>query len=162
MRGRKPIPTELKKLAGNPGHRPINDLEPKPKRDLPRCPSHLDKTAKAMWRKLSKELHVLGVLTNIDTELLSAYCQVYSRWKNAELMLQKSGEVIKTTNGNLIQNPYLAIANRAIEQMAKLASEFGMTPSSRSRIKINEPEELDELDKLQSLFGQNVRVSKNA
>lgn len=162
MRGRKPIPTELKKLAGNPGHRPLNDSEPRPDRDIPRCPSHLDKTAKSMWRRLTKELFDAGILTRIDAEILAAYCQVYSRWKNAELMLQKSGDVIKTTNGNLIQNPYLAIANRAIEQMAKLASEFGMTPSSRSRIKVEEPETLDELDKLQSLFGQNVKVGKNA
>ena len=30
MRGRKPVPTALKKLRGNPGKRPLNDAEPKP------------------------------------------------------------------------------------------------------------------------------------
>lgn len=30
MRGRKPKPTHLKLLEGNPGHRPINGAEPKP------------------------------------------------------------------------------------------------------------------------------------
>ena len=49
--------------------------------------------------------------------------------------MTKLGTVVKTTNGNLIQNPYLSIANRAMMDMARLAVEFGMTPSSRSRVK---------------------------
>lgn len=38
MRGRKPKPTHLKLLEGNPGHRPINGAEPKPNPGLPTCP----------------------------------------------------------------------------------------------------------------------------
>ncbi len=30
MRGRKPKPTALKLVSGNPGHRPLNTREPKP------------------------------------------------------------------------------------------------------------------------------------
>ena len=49
-------------------------------------------------------------------------------------MVAKSEQVIKTASGNLIQNPFLGIANHAMDQMLKIAAEFGMTPSSRSRL----------------------------
>jgi P27 family predicted phage terminase small subunit len=42
---------------------------------------------------------------------------------------------VKTEGGNIIQNPFLAIANKCLFQMAQIESEFGMTPSSRSRIR---------------------------
>ena len=46
---------------------------------------------------------------------------------------------LKTQAGNVIQNPFLAIANRCLGQMAQIESEFGMTPSSRSRIRAEAP-----------------------
>ena len=46
IRGRKPKPTALKVLEGNPGHRPLNKKEPMPKGKLPRCPEWLEDDAK--------------------------------------------------------------------------------------------------------------------
>jgi P27 family predicted phage terminase small subunit len=46
---------------------------------------------------------------------------------------------VKTEGGNIIQNPFLAVANKCLLQMAQLESEFGLTPSSRSRIRMAEP-----------------------
>lgn len=138
---RKPLPSAIKELRGNPGKRPINKLEPSPRRALPRCPAHLDDEARRAWRRLSRDLYDAGVLTAVDRDLLAAYCQAFSRWVNAELKVRATGEVIKTTNGNLIQNPYLGIANRAIDQMARLAGEFGLTPSSRAHLKVEPAKE---------------------
>ena len=33
-----------------------------------------------------------------------------------------------------MQNPALSIANKAMQEMTKLLAEFGMTPSSRSKV----------------------------
>ncbi len=85
---------------------------------------------------MGKELLALGVLTTVDRAALAAYCVAYARWAEAEKQVEKLGTIVKTANGNLIQNPYLAVANRAMEQMTRLASEFGMTPSSRSRVQV--------------------------
>jgi phage terminase small subunit len=41
-----------------------------------------------------------------------------------------------------LQSPYLAIANRQAEIMMRIASEFGFTPASRSRISTPLPEDL--------------------
>lgn len=38
-RGRKPKPTELKLLEGNPAKRPLNKNEPNPEKKAPRCPT---------------------------------------------------------------------------------------------------------------------------
>ena len=45
-RGRKPKPTNLKVLEGNPGQRPLNDNEPKPGKKAPTCAAWLEPEAK--------------------------------------------------------------------------------------------------------------------
>lgn len=138
MAGRKPKPTALKELAGNPGKRPLNTREPKPRTELPPCPRHLTGEARREWRRMGGELARMGVVTAVDRAALAAYCVAWARWVDAEGQVAKLGTIVKTANGNLIQNPYLAVANRALEQMTRLATEFGMTPSSRSRVQVAE------------------------
>lgn len=41
---------------------------------------------------------------------------------------------MKTPSGHVQQNPWLQVANKALEQMHKLLAEFGLTPASRSRV----------------------------
>ena len=136
MAGRRPKPTALKALAGNPGKRALNPSEPKPS-GIPTCPRHLDKEAKVEWRRISGELLMLGLLTLIDRAALAGYCSAWSRWVAAELSIQKFGTVIKSPkSGYPIQNPYVGIANTALDQMRKFATEFGLTPASRSRLHI--------------------------
>lgn len=50
-RGRKPTPTAIKKLEGNPGKRPLNKSEPKPIRKAPFCPKWLEVEAKKEWQR---------------------------------------------------------------------------------------------------------------
>ena len=56
MRGRKPKPTSVKILTGNPGKRRLNHEEPKPPVSVPECPVELSPTAKAEWDRLGREL----------------------------------------------------------------------------------------------------------
>ena len=46
QRGRKPKPTAVKVLEGNPGKRSLNTNEPKPVKKAPRCPAWLEDEAK--------------------------------------------------------------------------------------------------------------------
>lgn len=136
--GRRPLPTALKVLRGNPGKRAINHAEPKPEAKIPTCPPHLSDEAKKEWRWISKELHALGLLTTIDRSALAAYCQVWARWIKAELQVAEVGEIVKAPHtGFPIQNPYLPVANAALKQMKAYLIEFGMTPSSRSKLAID-------------------------
>jgi P27 family predicted phage terminase small subunit len=135
--GRKAIPTEIKKMRGNPGRRPLNEAEPKPPQECPPCPAHLDDAAKAEWDWITKHLLDIGVLTVIDKAALAAYCQAYSRWSAAEETVRKTGLVLKSAEGNFYTNPYLAVVNKALQQMHSFLSEFGMTPASRTKIVAN-------------------------
>jgi P27 family predicted phage terminase small subunit len=134
MRGRRPKPTRLKLLTGNPGKRPLNDDEPRPEAAAPACPPELGPVAREEWNRLVSELVSLGLLTNLDRAALAAYCGAYALWAEATEAIQKYGAMIKSPTGFPIQSPYLSIANRQAEIMMRIASEFGFTPASRSRI----------------------------
>ena len=53
MAGRKPKPTAVKKLEGNPGKRKLNTKEPIPAKGMPACPDWLMPEAKKEWESLS-------------------------------------------------------------------------------------------------------------
>ncbi len=50
MRGRRPKPSRIKALTGNPGKRPLNSHEPQPA--VPECPSELSLAARQEWARL--------------------------------------------------------------------------------------------------------------
>ena len=135
MRGRKPKPTALKLLTGNPGKRPLNLREPNLEPGVPDRPSHLGPEACAEWDRVSAVLQVQGIITQADRAALAAYCVAWGRWVEAERKVKEMGAVVKAPRtGVPMQNPFLSIANNAMAQMIKLAAEFGMTPSSRTRL----------------------------
>ena len=137
MRGRKPHPTALKILTGNLGKRPLNKQEPQAPVEVPDMPPHLDEEAQAEWGRISVALHMLRIIARIDRAALAGYCQAYSRWVKAEDILKKTGEVLRSADtGNFYRNPWLDVANRALRQMKEFLIEFGMTPSSRVRLKV--------------------------
>ena len=77
-RGRKPKPTALKRLDGNPGKRGYNHAEPAPPEGCPDCPPHLSEPAREEWHRIAGTLHEMGVLTLVDRAALAAYCQSYA------------------------------------------------------------------------------------
>ena len=107
-----------------------------PPAKLPTCPAHLIGEARKEWFRIGRQLVTYGLVTEVDKAALAAYCQAWARWVEAEEQLSKFGTVIKSPNGFPVQSPYLPIANKALEQMTRLLVEFGMSPSSRSRVEI--------------------------
>ncbi len=137
MRGRKPKPTVLKLLDGNPGKRRINDREPGVATGVPELPLGMDEEATNEWNRIVPELRDMGVLCRCDRAALAAYCTAWSRWRNAEVQVKKHGPIVKSPDkGFPMKSPYLTIADQALELMRKFLVEFGLTPSSRSRIRL--------------------------
>jgi P27 family predicted phage terminase small subunit len=142
MRGRKPKPTVLKLLDGNPGKRPLNDREPRVPEGVPDPPDWLDDEARAEWFRTVKVLSDMGLMSRADGTALAAYCTIYSRWVHAEAQVKKFGTIVKSPDKNFpMTSPYLTVANQSLEAMRKFLVEFGLTPSSRSRIRL--PSESD-------------------
>jgi len=136
MRGRLPKPTAIKIAEGNPGKRRLNEREPQPDAGLPECPDHLDAEARNEWGRIGRALSELGLLTKVDRAALAAYCQLWSRWVDAEIKVRENGMVVTTAQGNLIQNPYLGVCNTCLKLLRQYLVEFGLTPSSRCRLSV--------------------------
>ncbi len=151
-RGRKPTPTAIKELEGNPGKRKLNDREPKPEKKAPSCPKWLEPEAKKEWRRLAKKMELMGVLTEVDMAAFAGYCQAYARWKEAEEFITQHGTIVKTPSGYWQQVPQVSIAQTYLKVMNRFAEQFGLTPASRSRI-IADIGNRDSDDEMEALLG---------
>jgi P27 family predicted phage terminase small subunit len=141
MRGRKPQPTRRRELDGNPGKRALNPNEPTPDApsdafDVP--PPELEGQTRAAdeWRRLAPILRRSRQVTEVDRAALIALCVEWGRYLDAQVKLLKTGMVVTTASGYPLPNPYLAIANKALQGCTRLWAELGMTPSSRSRVQL--------------------------
>ena len=83
MVGRRPKPTALKKLEGNPGKRKLNEREPKFE-GRATCPKDLDPLAKKEWRRVCRQLEEKNLLTTVDRNSLAAYCICWFHAQKAE------------------------------------------------------------------------------
>lgn len=137
MAGRKPKPTILKIVSGNPGKRPLNKREPRPECVIPECPEAIQGEARKEWDRITQELHAAGLIDSISRAAIAGYCEHYEQWVNASAAVRKYGTVVKAKSGFPMQSPYLGIMNTALSEMRKFMVEFGMTPSSRSRVASN-------------------------
>jgi P27 family predicted phage terminase small subunit len=146
IRGRRPKPSRMKALTGNPGKRPLNPHEPRPEPAAPECPPELSPTARQEWERLTAELSKLNLITHLDRGALATYCGAYALWAEAMVQIQKYGTMVKSPTGYPMQSPYLGLANRQAELMMRIASEFGFTPASRSRISVPPPDQLPLLE----------------
>ncbi len=130
-RGRKPKPTALKKLSGNPGGRKLNENEPQFSQltDV-EPPTWLSDLALTMWQTVMPELLSNNVLTVPDLHNVEAFCTAYARWRQAEDEVRKVGITIET----VIKNPAVTVINESLSQMMKFGSLLGLDPSSRQRL----------------------------
>ena len=133
-RGRKPKPTAIKVLEGNPGKRPLNENEPIPPKGDITCPDWLEPEAQREWARLAPALEAMGVLTTADLMAFAGYCQAYARWREAEEFISQHGVFFKTPSGYVQQVPQVSIAQQNLRIMQSFCSEFGLTPATRSRI----------------------------
>jgi P27 family predicted phage terminase small subunit len=126
-------PAGLKKIASSQHTLPPETKQTKPVRML-ECPPELGPMARQEWDRIVSELTSKGVLSSFDRGPLAVYCNAYAQYFEAMEEVQKYGAMIKSPNGYPVQSPYLAVANRHADTMIRIASEFGFTPASRSRI----------------------------
>lgn len=134
---RPPKPTHLKAVAGNPGRRKLKKNEPTPEAGIPRCPANLSTTAKRIWRRIAPELEKMGVLKLSDGLALEMLCDAYAEYRDARDIVEKNEPtyVSLTKNGLMHRTrPEVAIASDAYRRVKTMMTEFGLTPSSRSRV----------------------------
>jgi P27 family predicted phage terminase small subunit len=152
-RGPAPKPTALKILQGNPGKRPLNAREPLPQRGRPRCPTWLDREAKAKWKALVPELDRLGLLTVVDGDVLAAYCQAYAEFRQATETLRGEGRYI-SVGTQMQSHPAVAQQRSAWQHIKAFSALLGLDPSSRSKLAV--PGEGGEVDEFESFLREKA------
>ena len=156
MAGRRPKPTVLKLIEGNPGKRAINKNEPKPRREIPSCPAHLDDSGKVAWCRLSLMLDRMGVLTEADGFALERLCDCYTDILACRQLIAEDGRTytVETKEGEVLikGDPAVAQLRAADAQFKSYLIKFGLTPAARSKVNVD-PDGDDKKDPLAEYFG---------
>ena len=169
MAGRRPKPTALRLVTGNPGKRAVNKTEPKPKRVIPSCPSYLSDSAKVAWGRLCVLLDRMGVLTEADSLAIERLCDCYAEIIECRDLIERDGRTYssvttRTTSEEgevttvedikslLKANPAVAMMADADRRFKSYLVEFGLTPAARSKVHAT-PDDDNKKDPLQEFFG---------
>ncbi|MTI32807.1 phage terminase small subunit P27 family [Xanthovirga aplysinae] len=147
----KPKPTQMKVISGTLQKCRTNKKEPKLPTDYnPSPPEWLDKKGKLAFRQLAKELGNMQVLTTADRKALELLCDAYSEYREARKAVKELGSTYESINqsGGVMYRarPEVAIASDAWKRVRSMMSEFGLTPSSRSKVAATGEKEKDPLE----------------
>jgi phage terminase small subunit len=112
MKGRKPTPSPLKIIQGNPGKRAINKDEPIASvvdADTP-APDHLGTMASECWVHMVGLLSGSNVITELDLHGLELYCVSYENWRKAQQKVIELGAIVKSPkSGYPVQSRILSV-----------------------------------------------------
>jgi P27 family predicted phage terminase small subunit len=153
-----PIPTRLKILRGNPGCRPLNPREPKSDKPLPKAPEYLTPPQRKAWQKFAAALRASKIACSLDATALELLCSAYAGYLDAAGRVAQAGAVwIAKTKAKddsefpaFAYSPYYNVMNREWKKVAEMLREFGMTPSSRTKvteIDVGDAAALDEFER---------------
>ena len=159
--GRPPKPTALKLVQGTERADRRNANEPQPDRGAPPVPSWLPVKARPHWRKIAPLLDGMGVLTVADGTALALLCDVLAEYLDARAVTAALGatytseSIARDEDGNTVvtrmvrARPEVAMYQDAWKRARAMLAEFGLTPSSRSRLHVGgAAEEADPLEAL--------------
>ena len=136
MRGRKPKPTALREMEGNPGKRPLNKREPQPRGELYAAPEWMSATQREGWAYAVTHAPY-GLLKQLDRSVLAIWVVAEDLHREAAEKITQYGLLTKSPNAGLpLQSPYLAILNKQAQIMLKAGAELGFSPSSRTRVQL--------------------------
>ena len=150
LRGPAPKPTALRRLEGNPAKRALPQREPQYEPGLPEKPKRMSPQARRIWDELVDEMAGAAVLRRVDRRALwqlaedeALIAEAYAGlWQMVGALKKKAAEEGKTLPAGALMG-LLTMTNgksamRAIRELSMRLilerREFGLTPSSRSRI----------------------------
>lgn len=144
--GRPPLPASVHQLHGNPSKKPAAELAPaiEPEVKIPDPPAFLCEEAREEWTRIAPELKTLGLVAEVYSRPLAAYCVAYADWARARVAIEKlfsagtpeamAGYVATTPQGYQQVTGLMVMARQAEQRMLEAAREFGLTPASRTKV----------------------------
>lgn len=154
VRGRRPKPTKLKLVEGTARKDRVNDEEPEPPAGDVVAPNWLRGRARRLWKQIAPVLEEMHILTTADPHALALLCDAYAEYVECSEYIRKrgrtyesivvveaedeAGERAEITKRMVRPRPEVAMAADAWRRVRAMLAEFGMTPSSRTRVKATE------------------------
>lgn len=140
MAGRPPKPGKLKALASDTpgvtaGGRRIG-VEPEPPPATGDCPKHLKGAAREKWEHLAPILLNLGLLTELDLQVLEVLCTAFADWREANKHLAEEGTIVELKSGPFV-NPWKKVQREAWVMMEKAGGRLGLSPVDRVRLAVD-------------------------
>lgn len=138
MAGRKRLPDHLKVLRGTDQPCRMNPDQPKAAPGVARAPEALSARAAEHFDRLSAILDGMGIASPDDADMLALLA---SRLEEVEILtavIEDAGRTYVTTatSGDKLwkARPEVAMRNEAMRHAQSLLSEFGLSPSARSKV----------------------------
>tara|TARA_R100001463_G_scaffold97765_3_gene152281 strand:- start:2904 stop:3383 length:480 start_codon:yes stop_codon:yes gene_type:complete len=140
-KGRKKIPTEIKKARGTlrKSRETENQMQVKKIDGLPIAPNWLSEIGREQFDIVVKQLNDLEMLFEIDLQLIVAYSNSMALHIESEQELRRVGRVMVYRNDEGQPKhsqivPLQTVSKQALDQALKIAVQFGLTPSARTKI----------------------------
>lgn len=171
QRGPKPESNVIKLLRGNPGRRTLDLSEGvQPEVAVPAAPVHLSLEAKKEWSRITIELESLGLVSRLDRAALAIYCQTWGRLVMTEKALAAKQKQAKesgldeveavfthqTPTGFVRESALFRVIGKLQQDCDRYLASFGMSPSSRSRVKASVKRHGDPLEEAQREAWNNL------
>ena len=138
MKGRKKLPDSIKALRGTDQPCRMTDKPAVQTSTVIKLPKvGLKGTAKKVFAVVATELMHNNLLDVYGVDMVVAYAREMALYHDMMADIEKEGVTIEvmTKAGDVTQiNPKRKVAEGALAAAKSLAVEFGMTPSSRSRV----------------------------
>ena len=152
MPGPEPKSSVLKKLIGTYRSDRVadNELVFDNMTYIPDAPDTFDETSSQLWLGCCMSLQSVGLLFPQDLPLLEEYCYAVFmlRESRRQLMNGKIIEEQKNKSGFTYQsiNKWVRINLEYSKEASRLGSQFGFSPSARTKISMAKPSTTDILD----------------
>jgi P27 family predicted phage terminase small subunit len=124
------VPLELRELHGNPRQHAVPADVPEGEGMLCEAPEWMDEEQRLQW-DYALEHAPYGLLTGTDREVLAIWCVAAVEYARAVAQVRANPQVVRTKEGNAIQNPYIGIVNRQAAMMMRAGAEMGFSPAAR-------------------------------
>ncbi|MFG0284205.1 MAG: phage terminase small subunit P27 family [Phycisphaerales bacterium JB039] len=100
--------------------------------------SELGAEAVEKYRELARELFEMRVLTTADREALELLTVEILRYWQATEEIERDGATLTDNSGRVYRHPAQIVAKSSFASVMKLLSEFGMTPASRTAVRVTD------------------------
>lgn len=145
--GRRPQPTALKVLRGNPGKEKLNENEPQPPAGEVTKPANLSERGGVVWDRLAPVCIAMGTLTTADLDTFATLCEL-----QADMDMARAAKNAPEFAPFTVSEDYNGAPKIGVHGAIKLEKElspvirpyyalFGLEPVSRARIQVGKQAE---------------------